>query len=339
MPSVTRPAPSKSNVSTIPKQNLKSVFGFGTVFNKPPHPSLSTTPNYTTRKSVDTARSYKQRRRQRADRSSITEASFYTADSAVPSIPIAMKNFDPANARPLRRPPVRIDAQEGPWSVSVAETPHDASSYSLYIKSESSLLVFQYPAPPLPCDPFSRHVSAGIPFYMRHQLFFVVTAVLIVRASFQPPLTTSLSPAPPWKSSSFTTSSTSPTQAQSFRIYPSTSTPSHLLHQNASLLSSTPSPGWLLQPLENQAVTPGRQQRLSIHRACLPPSYLHLSKCSTHSPSSLSPRTPTSRTPTPTLTELPQSQASLHISPRSPTRLVCARPACGNGSSAFALMI
>lgn len=34
-----------------------------------------------------------------------------------------------------RRPPVRMDAQDGPWSVSVAETPHDVRSYSLYIKS------------------------------------------------------------------------------------------------------------------------------------------------------------------------------------------------------------
>lgn len=35
---------------------------------------------------------------------------------------------------PSRRP-VRID-QDGPWSVSVAESPHDSRSYSLYIKSE-----------------------------------------------------------------------------------------------------------------------------------------------------------------------------------------------------------
>jgi hypothetical protein len=35
------------------------------------------------------------------------------------------------------RPPVRMDAQDGPWSISVAETPHDAQSYSLYIKSAS----------------------------------------------------------------------------------------------------------------------------------------------------------------------------------------------------------
>ncbi|KAJ6601190.1 hypothetical protein DFH09DRAFT_900600 [Mycena vulgaris] len=34
-----------------------------------------------------------------------------------------------------RRPPVRMNAQDGPWSVSVAETPNDARSYSLYIKT------------------------------------------------------------------------------------------------------------------------------------------------------------------------------------------------------------
>ncbi|KAF7347299.1 hypothetical protein MVEN_01485200 [Mycena venus] len=39
--------------------------------------------------------------------------------------------MDPAS----RRPPVRMNAQDGPWSVSVAETPDDARSYSLYIKT------------------------------------------------------------------------------------------------------------------------------------------------------------------------------------------------------------
>ncbi|KAF8918121.1 hypothetical protein CPB85DRAFT_1214331 [Mucidula mucida] len=34
-----------------------------------------------------------------------------------------------------RRTPVRIDAEDGPWSVSVAESPHDTRSYSLYIKT------------------------------------------------------------------------------------------------------------------------------------------------------------------------------------------------------------
>ncbi|KIJ13756.1 hypothetical protein PAXINDRAFT_80186 [Paxillus involutus ATCC 200175] len=46
-----------------------------------------------------------------------------------------MKGLDAASSRSTRRPPVRIDAQEGPWSISVAETPHDARSYSIYIKT------------------------------------------------------------------------------------------------------------------------------------------------------------------------------------------------------------
>ncbi|KAH6911129.1 AGC/AGC-unique protein kinase [Coprinopsis sp. MPI-PUGE-AT-0042] len=37
----------------------------------------------------------------------------------------------PAN----RRQPVRMDGQDGPWAVSVAESPHDSRSYSLYIKT------------------------------------------------------------------------------------------------------------------------------------------------------------------------------------------------------------
>lgn len=36
---------------------------------------------------------------------------------------------------PTRRAPLRMDAQDGPWSVSVADHPHDKRSYTLYIKS------------------------------------------------------------------------------------------------------------------------------------------------------------------------------------------------------------
>ena len=34
--------------------------------------------------------------------------------------------------------------QDGPWSVSVAETPYDAHSFSLYIKSECLSFLFPY---------------------------------------------------------------------------------------------------------------------------------------------------------------------------------------------------
>jgi len=49
-----------------------------------------------------------------------------------------MKNLDTNLPTSLRRGAIRMD-QDGPWSVSVAETPYDAHSFSLYIKSESIL--------------------------------------------------------------------------------------------------------------------------------------------------------------------------------------------------------
>lgn len=36
---------------------------------------------------------------------------------------------------PARRKPLRMDTQDGPWSVSVAENPHDTKTYSIYIQS------------------------------------------------------------------------------------------------------------------------------------------------------------------------------------------------------------
>lgn len=46
-----------------------------------------------------------------------------------------MKTLDTNLPTSLRRGAIRMD-QDGPWSVSVAETPYDAYSFSLYIKSE-----------------------------------------------------------------------------------------------------------------------------------------------------------------------------------------------------------
>jgi serum/glucocorticoid-regulated kinase 2 len=170
MSSVARVSGPKSHIP-VPKHNIKSVLGFGAVSKSsgPSNPYFSNAHNYPARKSVDNARSHKQGRRQRADRSSVSEASS-TIDSAdtTPKLEkldpiIAPMNFESSNVRP-RRPPVRVDAQEGPWSVSVAETPHDASSYSLYIKSQSSLLVFSFQFPVtsfLPCGSPLRHIPAG----------------------------------------------------------------------------------------------------------------------------------------------------------------------------------
>lgn len=44
-----------------------------------------------------------------------------------------LKNLDNTPFR--SRPPVRMDAEDGPWSVSVAELAHEPNSYNLYIRS------------------------------------------------------------------------------------------------------------------------------------------------------------------------------------------------------------
>lgn len=37
--------------------------------------------------------------------------------------------------------PVHITTEETPWTVSVAENPHDAASFSIYVKSEATLFL------------------------------------------------------------------------------------------------------------------------------------------------------------------------------------------------------
>ena len=65
-----------------------------------------------------------------------------TLDSHVTVSNTNMKALDTNIPSSSRRGPVRMDTQDGPWSVSVAETPYDARSYSLYIKSESFTITF-----------------------------------------------------------------------------------------------------------------------------------------------------------------------------------------------------
>ncbi|KAF8131552.1 hypothetical protein EV363DRAFT_1583811 [Boletus edulis] len=132
------------------KKNFKTVLGFGALSFKdvnlirgrssvdtfrPREPSA--------RASVDTSRSYHYDRKSGVERSSITDLAFFESRNPSPHNQHAphnnsvrsMKNLDAAPSRSMRRPPFRIDAQEGPWSISVAETPHEARSYSIYIKT------------------------------------------------------------------------------------------------------------------------------------------------------------------------------------------------------------
>ncbi|KIJ66516.1 hypothetical protein HYDPIDRAFT_174586 [Hydnomerulius pinastri MD-312] len=146
MPSTTSAAPAQ-----FPKKNFKSVLGFGSLSFKDANSirGRSSVDTYrprqpSARTSIDTARSYQHKRKSRAERSSVTDHSFFQSRDSSPHnqhAPVqansvrSMKTLDAAPSRSMRRPPVRIDAQEGPWSVSVAETPHDARAYSIYIKT------------------------------------------------------------------------------------------------------------------------------------------------------------------------------------------------------------
>ncbi|KIK71670.1 hypothetical protein GYMLUDRAFT_66785 [Collybiopsis luxurians FD-317 M1] len=106
-------------------------------------------------------------------RSSISTLTFEEPESTVFIDREMLKNSHMDTA-PTRRGLVRID-QDGPWSVSVAESPHDARSYSLYIKTPTHNLTLTRTAmeiieldhklhdsilstsklPPLPLDPSS----------------------------------------------------------------------------------------------------------------------------------------------------------------------------------------
>lgn len=133
------------------KKNFKTVLGFGAFSFKDVNPirGRSSVDTYRPREpsakaSVDTSRSYQYNRKSRVERSSITDLTLFESRNSSPhnehaphNNSVRSMNIDAVPSRSTRRPPVRIDAQEGPWSISVAETPHDARSYSIYIKSES----------------------------------------------------------------------------------------------------------------------------------------------------------------------------------------------------------
>lgn len=155
MPSIVRTtSPQKLHVPAS-KKKFRTVLGFGQLSRNSSDTESPTTPTSTlgrntfTRKSIDTARSYANRRKHKADRSNVTAISFFQQESE-PTEPQIIDTPPPivnlaANDMTVdghhsqtssRRPPVRMDAQDGPWSISVAETPLDARSYSLYIKSK-----------------------------------------------------------------------------------------------------------------------------------------------------------------------------------------------------------
>lgn len=137
------------------KPRFKSVLGFGPIAT--PTKDLSTRAIQRTsaaaesqahialsRRSVDTITDLQvnKRKKNRTERPSTPEVLSFEHDAVTVTKPVngtdSMKNGSPAQPTPRSRMPFRVDGQDGPWAISVAETPHDASSCSLYVKSESS---------------------------------------------------------------------------------------------------------------------------------------------------------------------------------------------------------
>lgn len=72
-------------------------------------------------------------------RTSLSDAPFFEEDAVTVVKPSGDHTHEMRNGTAPRSTPTRRarDGQEGPWTISVAESPHDPSSYSLYVKSES----------------------------------------------------------------------------------------------------------------------------------------------------------------------------------------------------------
>ena len=140
-------APQQHTPSDTQRVKFRTVLGLGTL-NKDSELSrrkssatTSTQSRSFSRRSVDVV-SGSLKRQHRRNQSSVVDPSFFTPDvpasaesTAQPSDMPTIRN-SVVQSQPTRRIPVRAENQDGPWTVSVAETPHEPNSYSIYIKSE-----------------------------------------------------------------------------------------------------------------------------------------------------------------------------------------------------------
>ena len=165
----------------VKKSKFRTVLGFSAISANSSSSSSSspytrsaqlTASTVTERRSIDVSSSgtyfvslNSRKKRSRNDRGSVTDISFFKPTTTTPTttttqststaqtpsrpvhIPLAKytnkmtKALEVPGERASRRKMARMEAQDGPWSVSVAETPYDKSSYSIYIKSESMILM------------------------------------------------------------------------------------------------------------------------------------------------------------------------------------------------------
>ena len=145
MPNIDQLLPSRRSLSPSKKTVPRAVLGISNIlFHRPDNSPVRSQPALTkppvaARRSLSTRR----RRNPRADTQNINTLSFLEFDSTIhventppsPSIS-AMTATQERQPRPARRQVLRVDAQDGPWTVSVAENPHRPSSYTLYVKSK-----------------------------------------------------------------------------------------------------------------------------------------------------------------------------------------------------------
>jgi ankyrin repeat protein len=71
----------------------------------------------------------------------VTDPTVHVEDTTrSPSTPIPTPtSTQERQARPARGQTSRVDTQDGPWTVGVAEDPHRPSSYTLYVNSECTV--------------------------------------------------------------------------------------------------------------------------------------------------------------------------------------------------------
>lgn len=137
MPSdVKTPAGTPPN-SPPEKPKFRTVLGLASP-SKPSFAALhspdehSVTPPRPGPDAVATANQRRKGSKAKPDRNGAADDAFFEVLDPKQASPANLKN----EPLPTRRAPLRMDAQDGPWSVSVAEHPHDKRLYTLYIKSE-----------------------------------------------------------------------------------------------------------------------------------------------------------------------------------------------------------
>jgi len=166
-------APQQSPLNDPPRVKFRTVLGLGAAHKNfesasRPAPCATDGASHHPRRSADTVTSHSLKRNHRRDRSStVVDPSFFApverSQSGSTSTNSEMKNSTAPQSMPTQRRPIRVDNQDGPWTVSVAETPHYASSYSIYIKSE-------YLVPRVSCSTFFSISFLVAPFRVKRYI-------------------------------------------------------------------------------------------------------------------------------------------------------------------------